>query len=275
MKVVQAPYRIPYSHQDVKITPEMAAKFLNANHGNRNIYRTNMDRLKTAMETGTFRQNGETIKFDWNGDLIDGQHRLMQIIETGVPQTILVVRGLDPECKVTIDTGRPRTNADNLTMMGVPNAKDVAAALRWKIVIDKGASSYNGGRITNQTVVRTFMENPSIVNHVRNSVPSRNILSCSIQTYLHYTFFNIDPDDTDKFFGDLDSGANMNEGDPVLVLRNWLMAARLRGDTIALEERLAKTVNAWNARRTGRHTIRALRGRAKNARGDLVFPKPV
>lgn len=275
MKVVQAPYRIPYSHTDERITPEKAAKFLSTNVANRNVYRSNMDRIKSAMESGAFLQNGETIKFDWNGNLIDGQHRLLQIVETGITQTILVVRGLDPIVKPTVDTGRPKNNADNLAMSGVANANNVAAALRWKLTVEGGYSSYHNGRITNTVIVKEFEKHPSIANCVRHNAVSRNILNGSIQTYLNFTFRNIDIDEADRFFGDLDSGANMEEGDPVLVLRNWLTSALMRRDSIRAEEKLARTINAWNARRMGRKVVRHLKGRTKNARDELIYPKPI
>lgn len=57
---------------------------------------------------------GDSIKFDVNGDCIDGQHRLRAIIQSGKPQMFIRVDGLDPESAKNMDSGFKRSIEDYL-----------------------------------------------------------------------------------------------------------------------------------------------------------------
>ena len=69
------------------------------------------------------------IAFDVNGILIDGQHRLAAIVESCVPQVMLVTFGLPAEAKLSIDRGRIRAVADQLQIFGDADATLHAVAV--------------------------------------------------------------------------------------------------------------------------------------------------
>jgi hypothetical protein len=73
---------------------------------------------------------GDTIKFDTNGNLLDGQNRLEACATLGVEMDSLFVFGLDPELRPYLDAGKSRNAEDALHMRGVKNAKIVAPATR-------------------------------------------------------------------------------------------------------------------------------------------------
>jgi len=112
------------------ITPQQAKTYLATRTGpQRPVMRTSVREYRDAMETGKFRgDNGETIKFDWNGELADGQHRLTAQVEADVTVSYLVVRGIDPAVFDTIDRGRSRSPANLIAIAGLgPNPNLVAA----------------------------------------------------------------------------------------------------------------------------------------------------
>ena len=101
-----------------KMTPELAKKYIQHNVRNiRPIIPNVVKKYAESMKNGTFEMNGETIKFYENGDLFDGQHRLMAIIESGIPQEIIVVRGINDNITVT-DVGSGRSIKCLSTSMG-------------------------------------------------------------------------------------------------------------------------------------------------------------
>jgi hypothetical protein len=67
------------------ITPELAEKFLEKNSNN---YRKLSEKVVKAyqidMETGNWKFNGDSIKFNKSGQLVDGQHRLTAISRSGI-----------------------------------------------------------------------------------------------------------------------------------------------------------------------------------------------
>lgn len=81
--------------------------------------------------------NGTTIVFDNQGLLADGQHRLAVIAESGKAMECLVVRGVRPEARSTIDDGIKRRFFDDLAMNGVTFAGVKDALLRKILVWDK------------------------------------------------------------------------------------------------------------------------------------------
>ena len=129
----------------VVVTPAMATEWLGKNHKNRRPRSGKAVRYARDIKAGNWLVTGESIKFDWNDVLIDGQHRLMAILQTGVAIHVLVVWGLDPRVKDVLDTGATRTSADMLLLNGKQNTAVIAAAaklcLNWQAGNIKTSSS--------------------------------------------------------------------------------------------------------------------------------------
>lgn len=114
-----------------EITPELAKDILeNHNNLNRNRNKEHVKALLYNMKQGTWRFNGDTIRFDKDGELIDGQHRLAALVEFGKPLPMIVVKGFDKETIKTIDQEiKPRNLADLFKMNGVKDAVAVSAII--------------------------------------------------------------------------------------------------------------------------------------------------
>mgnify|MGYP000517583782 CR=1 FL=1 len=65
------------------ITPQMACEMLKKQRNVRVLKRKEVERYVRALKRG-WKLNGETIKFDKDGYLIDGQHRLTACAESGI-----------------------------------------------------------------------------------------------------------------------------------------------------------------------------------------------
>ena len=109
------------------ITPEYAGMLLKHNHNNRPINRVTVEDYKAQMNKGLWRLNGEPIIISCNGNLLDGQHRLIAVCESGKTIQSFVTTGVDDSTFVTIDTGRVRTGADVFNIEEIPNATQKAA----------------------------------------------------------------------------------------------------------------------------------------------------
>ena len=64
------------------------------------------------MKAGRWQLNGEAIKFDKNGHLLNGQHRLHAVVRADTTIQMLVISGLDPETRTTMDSGLVAKNWD-------------------------------------------------------------------------------------------------------------------------------------------------------------------
>ena len=101
------------------VSPAQAQVWLeNNNTKNRNLTAANVQKLRRDMTEGRFVFTGDPIRFDKDGNLVDGQHRLNSIAKTGIAQYLLVIEGLDMDAIDRIDQGKVRTAEDILTITG-------------------------------------------------------------------------------------------------------------------------------------------------------------
>jgi hypothetical protein len=66
------------------ITPDMAADLLAVNVSNRNVRQRRVDQYARDMQVGRWQPTGEPITISDTGKLLNGQHRLMAVVQAGV-----------------------------------------------------------------------------------------------------------------------------------------------------------------------------------------------
>ena len=144
----------------VYITPYLALEYLKCNKKNRKADKRNIHHLASQMTNGLFIENGESIVFDTNNELKDGQHRLLAIVRSGLSFFIPVVRGVRPASMATYDTGKNRTSSDILYLNGYkyPSAISslIKAIYKFKITGSKHGRFAANNRyetLTNQQVL--------------------------------------------------------------------------------------------------------------------------
>lgn len=256
------------------ITPHIAAQMLLRNTSNRPLKKFELDKIMLAMIEGRFELNGETIKIAKNGDILDGQHRLIACVKTGVSFQSIIVSNLDNKAYLTIDIGSKRSNSDALAKEGVANYNAAAGALRWIISIEKNKHMKVVNLTPDQAVVE-FNKRQTLPHSVSYGTAARKMLHPSMGSAAHYLFSQKDRVAADKFFDDLISGENLTSSDPVLALRNKLISIKLNANRkfqISVQDIMSMTIRAWNARRQGR-TMRQVKGMVENSAGDHSIPK--
>ncbi len=110
------------------ITPPMAKEYLRANTNNyRKLSRSRVKQYAADISAGKWELNGETIVFDENGVLKDGQHRLAGVVMSGKSIQTFVIRGISAD--VTLyDRGGNRTYTEIAKAMGLDVDSTVVAA---------------------------------------------------------------------------------------------------------------------------------------------------
>jgi hypothetical protein len=97
--------------------PMMQAIVKNFHPMNRRRNTSRQKALERDILNGDYRSDvGHFIKFDINGNLIDGQKRIYAHLCVGMPLKINVQFGLPAESILFIDRGQPRTIAANVTL---------------------------------------------------------------------------------------------------------------------------------------------------------------
>lgn len=115
--------------ETMMVTPEMAKKFIQKNVQNRPVSKQYVRALVSDIVSGKFYTTHQGIAFDEDGYLIDGQHRLLAIIQAGIPVTLMVTTGLPRGTVMGIDTTRKRSYANIAKLLGRPGETNKFAAV--------------------------------------------------------------------------------------------------------------------------------------------------
>lgn len=274
----------------VDITPGLARKWLGQNTHNRNLRERVVNGYAADMRAGNWAEDGQSIKFAkgdvvllddpliTGGALLDGQHRLSAVVESGVTVRMLVVSNLADTAQDTMDTGAKRSLADVLKLHGEDHYTTLAAAcLRiyvWKRGYRKNLKMAGNVRPTHRQLLRVLDEHPELrrsaelANRVRNSVR----LSAGTGALCHWLFNQIDQSDCDFFFARLTDGAGLMPGDPVYALRRVidnLAKATGRPDEALMT---ALVIKAWNFYRAGQE-VQTLQFKSGGASPE-TYPEP-
>ena len=107
----------PYSNAyTVYVTPQLAKKWLDCNLFNRPIKQDVVDMYVRQIKSGFWRRTHQGVAFDTRGTLIDGQHRLMAIVNANVTVPMLIFVNEPEENFEYIDCGCTRSNLDIVRM---------------------------------------------------------------------------------------------------------------------------------------------------------------
>ena len=221
-----------------KITPQKAKQYLDSQETNRTVSMKSVDAYTAEILSNRWEVNGESIKFDWFNRLIDGQHRLLAIVKANKAADCLVVRGVSPQSQDTVDQGRKRSVGDVLGMHGYKYGNALAATARLLIRWENGERNFatlshaGSSTIISAPVVREYIDRhpmlPIVTARVLNSPMNKQKLAPPrTLNVLAYLILTADPERGELFLQQLESGANLEEGSPVLTLRRYW--ANLRG----------------------------------------------
>lgn len=239
----------------VTITPIIAKAMLEiGNHRDRPLSRWRVKNLVAAIRRGEWCTNTDCIGFDVKGNRINGQHRLTAIIEADTPVPVLVGYNFPEKSFMTTDTGHKRGSADLAGIIGIKRYRAVGAAINLLWRYQRGTLHTPGTPPTNIQVHQLLIENRGIEGSADVGITLWPTLPPSIATFCHYLFSGIDPIKTKRFFHSLRTGANLTVGNPILVLRNRLIAEKGQKAVLPHYEIVALVIKAWNFYRRGRKT---------------------
>lgn len=235
----------------MSVSPAMAEKWLGKNVRNRHVSQVRVGKYARSMRRGEWMLTGEAIKFAVNGDLIDGQHRLLAVIEAGKTIRLLVIRGLPSDAQDVLDTGAARTACDQLTIHGHANGAVLAAAAKLAILWETGRFYVNQNeKAVSHREILNFAEG----NHIlalacgrATAISKGSDLKASVAGAAFYELMQVDGEAALEFFDRLADGVNLPASSPILALRNRLRALRDDKTRVDSQALMALVFRAWNA----------------------------
>jgi hypothetical protein len=248
----------------VRVTPELAQRWLERNSRNRKISAATVDRYSRDMLNLEWPFTGDPIRFSDRLALLDGQHRLTAIVETEVALTLLVMIGFGQSVQTFMDGGRKRHISDTLALDETPNYIAVSSlvnlALLWNpggIWVPGRGTTLFGSRIQSSAAeILAFVNEHTVVHEAaRQGVAIAKMVPGARASVVGAAFLRASllagPFEVGEWFSKLETGAGLRLGDPVLALRNGMMRTRAEKLQNPQVQQLWRVVRAWNASRGG------------------------
>jgi hypothetical protein len=263
-------------------TPAKAAKILEMNLSNRNLRDRRVMTYATAMKRGQWREDaGDPIRLSQDNILLDGQHRLWAVVESGVTISFLVLRDLPSDVMPVIDKGLGRSNGDSMTWANVLNASHSSAAAKLYLayVFDlvptdsKKADVY----ISTQDMVEWALDNNERLQwSIHRARKANTALGGSTAAWTVLLLIALDDYDeakVEEFMDPVITGASLAKGDPRLALRNWTInrsSRRMHNDRHVM---LGTGIRAFNRWAEGKSMISARQWQRGDEFPRLAGPK--
>jgi hypothetical protein len=246
------------------ITPALAIEYLSRAASNRHLRRSRTDAYARDMENGKWLVTGQPILFTAAGELVDGQHRLQAIIESGCTTTFLIIRGVSPAAMKVIDSGVARTFSDSLAIDGLSTgvAATLGSLTRRMALWDAGVhfqGTYGINFLTHAELRDYLDSHPELFDNAKYCTgkdakpPS---MTASTFAFLLTLFTRCDADDALEFCTRWRDGAGLSASSPILVLRDRIASGVLTHDpsfntSKGIEVKIALAIIAWNNFRAG------------------------
>jgi hypothetical protein len=241
----------------VTVTPELALEWLTRNNNNRTLSKKHVALLSAQMIANEFAFVGDPVRFDTDGRLLDGQHRLNAIIESEKAQQMVVITNLPPESQVYMDAGRKRSPGDQMTVaLGIRNGNQAAAIVRTYIQWRDGVFLSEARKISIPEIVTWATDHEDLL--VEATTRARRVSSAHVPTSVavsgavYLAAHKVNAEDAATFWDRLADGAELDADNPILTLRNGIMRRAKRERWTRVEE-WAYYTRCWNTwRKNGR-----------------------
>lgn len=205
----------------MSVTPEVARRWLKENSQNRNVRQSHVDFLASEMLNGRWVTTHQGVCIAEDGVLLDGQHRLLAVAQSGVTVDIMVTTGSDKSVMPVTDQGMvTRSVGDTLYLLdGVKDASIKTAACRTIVSMCGYFQNYKISVGLARIVIDEFgNEIDFTLDAVRVFKPAK------VGWIIGTLSFCLHADkDCAEFIQKFGAGANLSRKDAALSLRDWLV----------------------------------------------------
>lgn len=236
--------------QSKTINPDIAMQLIMTNELNRVVNRVRVSKYAEEMKSGLWKSNGDTIKIDRNGVLIDGQHRLHAIIESMSTIDFLVVSDLSEDAMPTIDTGMPRKSNQVLQIRGEKHSTLLNSMIRCVYRI-RSAHQMTTPYLSTQEIIKMADSLPNIRTAVAEVVKFKKQHLCppSLLGGVYYEGSLKDKSLAIYFLQQIATGLEIEKTSPIYILRDRLIKNCKAKLKMTFNEVLALHIKTWNALR--------------------------
>lgn len=238
------------------VTRELAQEYLKAGKGdNRSLSMSHVAELVGKQKRGEWVTNGDALRFDTEGQLRDGQHRLKMVEHTGIPIEVVVIRDIEPAAFSTMDVGKRRSFSD---VLGIehekyPDQLSLTVQFVWRY-ISRNMKGHVGSYEEMQTLLHAHPQIRDSILFYRGLKQATGAPGYSgVTMSLHYLFSRVDEKKANNFISRYITGLHADEEtDPIHVTREqvmYLQEGTRPPKALQVFNLLTKTFNRYQAQK--------------------------
>lgn len=271
------------------VTREIALEWLQLNKANREISNRAITNYGQMMKRHQWKLTHQGIAFDTDGNLQDGQNRLMAIADTGMPEYLFVFRNMPVENFGVLDSLTTRKIYDALYIRGIrENHKVISGIITFIITManeKRGFAINKGGKNKTKVNVEDSLnfaaQNIQILNEAaeiaNKTYEKRNHIVRSTLGGYYIIFSIVNEKKAQDFFRLYATGAELRDNHPILQLRDAFDKDLRAIKKLPVASKITLFVKAWNqfiTNRTGSFVLKLTKNepvpQVKNALGEPV-----
>jgi hypothetical protein len=233
-----------------KWTWRQAEEALMKNTTNRHVRQNDVDKYTRAMKSKLWGICTEPVVFDWDGNLIDGQHRFLAQVASKTTREWLVYRNVPPETQKHINTGIPRAPYDQLRFQGYTNSVVLASVARWAWLLEQGQATSGKIKVSSDEIVDMVDRHPDLQHSAAMGVYARTgfleMTPSPVGAAHWWIAQHNDHAEADMF---IDRFVHMNrepDGSAVLALMKRFSEARRQRVHVQTRVQIAMIIKTWN-----------------------------
>jgi len=231
---------------------ELVDSLLAMNTDNRNVRRHIVSAYRAEIISGNWRLTNQGIGVSRSGVLVDGQHRLIAIKDSGYPPVpLLIVRGIDDDAQLYVDGHAKRTMRDMLAFAFKERVSRSAPAICRNLIEKRNGTDMH--RYPSVSEILDIMEEYRMeIDAVIDTPNSGSFFSAAILT--GFVYVAKDKENIQgvcDFVKMVESGESLTKAMPAYHLRNLAVLRDRRGSS-AIHDRMEKTIRATSAYLAGK-----------------------
>lgn len=233
-----------------KWTWRQAEESLLKNVSNRRIRQRDVEKYARSMKNKLWGMCTDPMVFDWDGNMIDGQHRCLAQVLTKTSREWLVYRNVPPETQKNINTGIPRAPYDQLRFQGYANSVILASVARWGYLLELGQAGTGTFKVSSEEIVDMVSRHPDLEHSAQMGSYSRTgfveMTPSPVGAAHWWIAQHNDHAEADMF---IDRFVHMNrepDGSAILALMKRFSEARRQRIHVQTRQQIAMVIKTWN-----------------------------
>lgn len=238
----------------LEIAPQVAADLLKTQQSNRKPAPTRVLEYARRQEEGEWALS-DAIKFDEQGCLVDGQHRLMGVTRSGMSLPFPVISGYPRLSQSVLDIGMSRTVAQIGQIQGLNTQTNHVSLVRAFFLPLPTISKYQQGVLTSpQKILELMVKHQEAIEFAFKRHGSNPILYAPVRAMVARAWYHENRKRLEEFLYVFDTGFSKGDEDSAAVaLRNVVLDVKAKKTSgmlarISLSNKACSAIEAFLSR---------------------------